>query len=138
LQRGARRREQRAKMNGLELIASEYAQQIGEEKPEQPVDDGQLALAAACYASPEQLYKLDGGDDDCVMADPWPWQRRHDRRQQIGERKLYGGTLPADPASCTVEERIDVLARAGALIARELDRLLEDAHAPTASAVISA
>jgi len=111
-------------MTGLELIVAEYTHQFVEgSNGSVQVEESQLAMAAACYAAPEQLYRLQGGDDDFIMADPWPWEKNHDRRQSVGERKLYGGTLPADPDSCTIEERIELLALAGAMIAAEIDRL---------------
>ncbi|WP_432263288.1 hypothetical protein [Cupriavidus sp. TMH.W2] len=112
-------------MTGVELIAMEHARHIAAGRIlATDTQDGQLAMAAACYAAPEQLFKLDGDDSDCTMADPWPWDRRQDLRQAVGERRLYGGTLPADPTTCSTEERIELLAKAGAMIAEELDRLL--------------
>lgn len=119
-------------MNGLDLIAAEITQQrlLGKIDAKN-IDDGQLAMAAACYAAPEQLYRLDGQDDDCVMSDPWPWARQYDDRHEVGERRHCSGRLPADPETCTVEERIELLAKAGAMIAHEINRLLKEvpAHA---------
>lgn len=61
-------------------------------------DRGELALAAACYASPVPLLTPGG-------ADPWPWDAEYDKRGTHGrERELE---------------------KAGALIAAELDRLAE-------------
>ncbi|WP_425953095.1 hypothetical protein [Ralstonia pseudosolanacearum] len=112
-------------MTGVELIAMEHKRHFAAGGHAiADVEDGQLAMAAACYAAPEQLFKFGGADDDCEMADPWPWERREDLRQKVGERRNYGGSLPADPSTCTTEERIELLSKAGAMIAAELDRLL--------------
>ena len=112
-------------MNGIDLILTEHALLPCPDD----VSDGQLAMAAACYAAPEQLYRLDGDDDDCVMNDPWPWEQHHDLRHHLGERKMFAGSLPADPATCSTAERIALLAKAGAMIAKELDRLLLETQA---------
>ncbi|WP_186214624.1 hypothetical protein [Burkholderia gladioli] len=114
-------------MNGLDLIAAEITQRRVLGKVDtKSIDDGQMAMAAACYAAPQQLYRLDGEDDDCVMSDPWPWARQDDDRHAVGERRHCRGRLPADPETCTVEERIELLAKAGAMIALEINRLLKE------------
>lgn len=113
-------------MTGLEMIAREFAHQRESKQIDLPIDEAQLAIAAACYATPVQLFMLDGEDSDCVLKDAWPWSRHDDLRQRMGERRLYSGSMPADPETCTAEERMEMLAQAGAMIAREIDRLAEE------------
>lgn len=72
--------------------------------------DGELAWAAICWAAPTEVYRVRGaGDPAYSFVDPWPWDRRFDKRP-------YG-------RRATREERIDLLAKAGALLAAEIDRL---------------
>ncbi|WP_244797375.1 hypothetical protein [Caballeronia grimmiae] len=125
------------RMTGINLIAEAHARLIADDGLSCiATDDGELAMAAACYAATEQLFTLDGGDDDCTMADPWPWARIPDLRREVGERRLYSGSLPADPATCTTAERVELLTRAGAMIAAELDRLLSMAQQEKALCVV--
>lgn len=117
---------------GVKRIAAERQRQIQEEGYDVEHDrdhaNGELALAASLYASPEKLYRFRAMHDphviqlkgdgttisqatltvDCarqVAEDPWPWDSRYDKRAK--------------------HSRIRRLEIAGALIAAELDRLLE-------------
>lgn len=85
------------KPTGLDLIAAERRRQIEEEgwslEHDQGHANGELAEAAACYASLENR-----------SLHEWPW-----------------GSMAWKPSP---ENRIRELAKAGALIAAELDRLL--------------
>lgn len=100
-------------MNGIDLIAKERQRQIEEEGWTAPHDcqheDGSLAAVAACYANPFQI-QVDGSGVrieeilDCDIPVGWPdswdagwWKPSEDRRRD--------------------------LAKAGALIAAEIDRL---------------
>jgi len=92
---------------GMELIHAERERQIAEEGYTPAHDDehnlGQLALAAACYAAPRRIYALRvENDGDYRFFDPFPW--RKDKRES--------------------SRRIDLLVKAGALIAAEIDRLI--------------
>jgi hypothetical protein len=110
---------------GIELIAEERARQKTEhgwtEHHDDRHDDGELALAAACYATPKPLLvheerqvqaNSSRGIGDCYSYDyrpvtgywdPWPWDEEWDKRGK--------------------STRIRDLQKAGALIAAEIDRL---------------
>lgn len=94
-------------MNGAELIAAERRRQIEEEgwTPEHDAEheDGELAIAAACYATPEneRLYLYNGD----VPSD-WPWAHE------------WWKPCPGP------DNRVRELVKAGALVAAEIDRLL--------------
>ncbi len=76
--------------------------------------DGELATAAACYASPDKLYGHYGQGDHHIFSDPWPWQTGHNR----GE--------PCNMGSGVMKEgkpRRRQLVIAAALIVAEIERL---------------
>lgn len=89
-------------MTGIELIAAERKRQIevegwtAEHDAENP---GELALAAACYATPAEYRDYEMHHTAPTL---WPWESRWWK--------------PGD--------RIRELSKAGALIAAELDRLI--------------
>lgn len=87
-----------ATLDGAEIIAAERKRQIEQEGWSEEHDDthkrGQLALAASCYALPP--YERGRALD-------WPWDRKWWKP--------------------TPDDRIRELAKAGALIAAEIDRL---------------
>lgn len=114
-------------MIGIERIAAERQRQIDKERwtPEHDDEheDGELALAAVCYAAPEPIFvheersvqaNSSRGIDSNVYSyphrvvrgywDPWPWDDEWDKREK--------------------HDRIRQLTIAGALIAAEIDRLL--------------
>lgn len=107
-------------MDGIESIAAERARQIEElgYTPEHDAGhEGQdLAFAAAVYAAPTTIYLIREIDHDnehhqggtLQWVEPWPvgWHRHSSYRKVL-----------------TPEERIHQLAKAGALIAAEIDRL---------------
>lgn len=86
---------------GAELIAAERARQITEEgwTPEHDAEHAgeSLAIAACCYALPPTMRRY-------VDSTPrlWPWEARHWK---------------------PTENRVRELAKAGALIAAEIDRM---------------
>ena len=50
---------------------------------------GELAMAAACYAAPEPIFRKETFDGGETFTDPWPWDRRWDGRESKSEeRKL--------------------------------------------------
>lgn len=116
-------------MNGAERISAERKRQIEKEgwSPEHDDehDDQSLLLAAICYAAPERIYRQEGLAAGMAFIDPWPrsWADGWDKRYQYGGRKENPGNVPPDPSTYTHEERIDLLTKAGALIAAEIDRL---------------
>jgi hypothetical protein len=94
---------------GIELIAAERQRQIDAEgwtpEHDDEHDAGVLASAAACYAvnAASELHPYDGlGVQDIGTVPWWPWDK--------------AWWKPKDP--------IRDLARAGALIAAEMDKLL--------------
>lgn len=92
------------RLSGIEIVAHERARQVYEEGFHRDHDDnhhgGELALAAACYAIPARLRTMTVIDYVPVK---WPW-----------ERKWW---KPSE------SNRIKELAKAGALICAEIDRL---------------
>lgn len=112
--------------DGAELISIERQRQIQKEgwtpEHDDEHEDGSLAMAAVCYATPVRVFERTMNyDAQIVFEDPWPssWDGDWDKRAVYGE----DGELP-DPATYTASERIDLLTKAGALIAAEIDRLL--------------
>jgi len=114
---------------GIELISNERLRQVSDEgwtpEHDDEHDDGSLALAAVCYAAPVLVYKVNELATGFAFFDPWPhnWSDGWDKRFVYGERKRNPGNMPPDPNTYTNTERIDLLVKAGALIAAEIDRL---------------
>jgi len=104
---------------GVGLILQERNRQIEEEGWTPEHDDehtgGELALVAALFASPMDLFRR--SRSGLGYSDPWPedWDHRWDKR-----------TTVVDTSS-----RIKVLVKAGALIAAEIDRLQRELRAET-------
>jgi hypothetical protein len=105
---------------GIELIADERNRQVSVEGWTPEHDDehngNQIAMAAACYASPVPLNARIEVPCGCreafcphsafgkhMWVDAWPWERGADKRGK--------------------HDRLKQLAIAGALIAAEIDRL---------------
>lgn len=91
-------------MTGIELIAAERKRQIEVEgwtaEHDRQHKSGELALAAACYAVPDNK-RYWGGGTILIRLWPWDWE--------------WWKPSPND--------RIRELVKAGALIAAEIDRL---------------
>jgi hypothetical protein len=117
-------------VHGAQMITRERLRQAIEEKYSVEHDDehtnGELAMAAACYASPKRIYAARGNaPSSTTYYDPWPWRRKYDKRLHYGEGALpFEGATPPNPETYLDIERIDLLVKAGALIAAEIDRLL--------------
>lgn len=111
-------------MTGVELIADERKRQIEVEGWTPEHDDkhsnGELARAAACYASDELLYRKDEYANSVQYRDPWPeaWEQHRDKRPRHGNI-----VQPNNPFYMNRDERLRQLAKAGALIAAEIDRI---------------
>ncbi len=115
---------------GTDLIQAERERQIEGEGFTSSSDDGykkgELAAVACCYATPVKLYtNKTFADNSITFKDPYPgsWSVDWDKRLSYGN----GGEDPdclrvADPSSYTEEQRLDLLVKAGALIAAEIDR----------------
>ncbi len=116
-------------MNGTERIAAERQRQIEVEKwtakHDDEHNDGELALAAVCYASPQRIYVAKETTVGFTFEDPWPWDGTWDKRRYPGS-----GNVVAPNFTVSRKERIRQLEKSGALIAAEIDRLLrKEKHA---------
>jgi len=104
----------------IDEIASERARQITKEgyalDHDDEHDDGSLALAAACYASPVLLYREDVRANSRQYNDPWPWAERFDKRPGHGNQVV--ANKHAKPGL-----RRNLLIKAAALIVAEIERL---------------
>lgn len=107
---------------GVRLIAAERQRQIEAEGYDAAHDDehgnGELAMAAACYAAPEFIFVKEERANTVIFTDPWPFELRSDKRA------CYGGNRLRAPWNYDAEERVAMLVKAGALIAAEIDRIL--------------
>lgn len=105
------------KSRGAAMIAAERVRQITDEDYTPEHDDehvnGDIALAAVCYAAPEPIY-VRRNEPEVVFRDPWPWGRNDDKRGPRFDRA----------------RRIRDLTKAGALIAAEIDRMLRRGGTP--------
>jgi len=119
---------------GTALITAERRRQVTEEGWLPEHDDGhkqgELAVAAACYAMPELLYVYREVGRHRKFADPWPWPAHYDKRPRVPSahplETLAEHNRTFDPPSVRIRE----LVKAGALIAAEIDRLRRAAPAP--------
>lgn len=111
-------------MNGVERIAKERERQVKVEDWTAAHDDGhemgEMAMAAACYATPERLYRLETHAKGMDFVDPWPdgWEDS-DKRPHPDDGNFVGNN-----AALSIPKRIRQLEKAGALVAAEIDRLL--------------
>ena len=117
-----------AKISGIRLITAERKRQIEKEGWSLKHDleehsEGDLALAAICYATPVRIFERLDYAHGVNFVDPWPFDGEWDKRFSYGERRSNPGNVPPNPETYTKEERIDLLVKAGALIAAEIDRL---------------
>lgn len=119
---------------GIERIAAERKRQVEEEgwTAEHDADhtDYSLAMAACCYAMPVRLYEKYEHAAGVNYVDPWPnsWDDGYDKRFEYGERRENRGNVPPDPGTYTTEEYLDLLTKAGALLAAEIDRIQAEAR----------
>jgi len=111
-------------MTGIEIITKERERHFTEEgwtlEHDDNHTDGSLAMAAVCYAAPEQVFKQDNknyADKSVIFRDPWPWMG-WDKRKEFSN-----GNYPIDPSKLNKEQRIFLLGKAGSLIAAEIDRI---------------
>lgn len=105
-------------MAAIDEIATERRRQIEQEGYDSSHDDGHqdgaLAWAAVCYAAPELVYVRDDRANAFIIKDPWPWDIGYDKR-------TYDGNVVMPTRSAA--HRRELLVKAGALIAAEIDRL---------------
>jgi hypothetical protein len=110
--------------NGAELIAEERRRQIEKEGWTAEHDDehtkGEMALVAALYASPIQLFKKKEQDGNISFIDPWPWYELI----EMTRYESQGGiecVKARDKRKKHSRKRTLIIA--GALIAAEIDRI---------------
>lgn len=109
--------EPKMSKTGIQIIADERARQPGlgwtEEHDKEHGKDQALVFAAVCYAAPDnaniRVCKSTVGSETYVS--PWPW----------------GKDDPQNAYCWSKEDRIRKLAKAGALIAAEIDRIIAEA-----------
>ena len=107
-------------MEGIKLISIERRRQIDIEGHTSTFDDGyannELSMAAACYATPVQLYRLGVHGRGYHFIDPWPWRSEIlGSSGEIIENYAWDKRIKHD-----YKRRLVI---AGALIAAELDRI---------------
>lgn len=104
----------------IEQIADERARQINAEGYSHEHDDthreGEIAIAAACYAAPHRIYVKRDYADGVTFSDPWPAGWR-------GDKRPYDGNVVRSNASKGEAKRRDLLVKAAALIVAEIERI---------------
>lgn len=104
----------------LEAVATERARQVADLEFNAAHDNdhtrGELAMAAACYATPARLYQLVVYAEGHSFVDPWPWHSSFDKRP-------FNGNMLRDNSTVEPAERRRQLVKAAALILAELERL---------------
>jgi hypothetical protein len=106
---------------GAQMIVAERRRQRAVEgwtaKHDDEHTDRSLAMVCALYASPIPLYEMTGGRGSFHFVDPWPesWSGEWDRRRFNAD---------GSHKKLTLDEMVCDLAKAGALAAAEIDRLL--------------
>lgn len=112
---------------GIQLIMNERERQIEVEGFDSAHDDehtgGELALAAALYATPVLLYEKIDYARGPAFSNSFPWDEWDKRPHFSGSDTENRGNMVGDPEYYTKEQRLDLLVKAGALIAAEIDRL---------------
>ena len=106
--------------DGATRIFDERKRQVDKEGYDRHHDDehvdGELAMAAVCYAAPERVYRMVNNERFKTFIDPFPWDEEFDKR-------VYRGAL-VNNKDAELLKRIRMLEKAGALVAAEIDRLL--------------
>ena len=91
----------------IDEIANERKRQIEElgwdDNHDEQHKSGELALVAALYATPIQLFKKEELAEGILFNNPWPWHYCYDKRE--------------------LKDRRELLILAGALIIAEIERL---------------
>lgn len=110
---------------GIEFIAAERQRQIDKEGYSSGHDDehdeGEISIAAACYAARETIYVMRKSSDRIVFGDPWPWVHHWDTGRSMDDRdRPIHGTQQIQKKGKSRKRQLII---AGALIAAEIDRL---------------
>lgn len=108
-------------LTGVQRIEQERARQIEKlgytsTHDDDDHSDRSLALAAVCYAAPIPIFqRIDHPGGAFAFTDPWPWDSSEDARPRDARGELVSPSL---------DQRIGLLTKAGALLAAEIDRTL--------------
>lgn len=107
-------------MTAIDEVAAERIRQISIEGYDAAHDDehdkGEIALAAALYATPIRLYEHRQRATGEMFMDPWPWEQEFDRRPYVGNM-VQANSIMKPP------DRRRQLVKAAALIVAEIERL---------------
>jgi hypothetical protein len=107
-------------MAAIDDVAAERKRQIEGEGYDAAHDDehinGEIALAACCYAAPDLLFVKDDRANAIIMRDPWPWEERFDKRR-------YNGNVVLPNHRLAIQRRRDLAVKAAALMVAEIERL---------------
>lgn len=109
---------------GIEYITEERAgHPVRGWTPEHDAEhvSGEIATAAACYASPATLLLMQPCRRGFQFVDPWPWGRTVAGRAADDPDTFHIGNTDHQKRS---KSRLRQLQIAGALIAAEMDRLI--------------
>lgn len=101
-------------------ILAERVRQIKKENFDYQHDDqhvnGELAVAAACYATPHRIYFKEDYADSVRFVDPWPFDSASDHRP------YEGNVVRSNGAKGEIVRR-SLLVKAAALILAEIERM---------------
>lgn len=104
----------------IEDVITERRRQVGRKgydaAHDDAHDDGELALAAACFATPTQLYMHETLANEVRFFDPFPWEQRDDSRP-------YDGNVIQPNSTLKPVQRRRQLVVATSLLLAEIDRL---------------
>ena len=85
-------------------------------------DGGEIAMAAAYYASPNLIYVEDRFAGGVQFIDPWPWEMVSDARG-VEDGPHAGANYPPPPSAYPPHHRRRLLIKSAALIVAEIERL---------------
>ncbi len=86
---------------------------------------GELAMMAACYSAPDKIYAEAPCEDGMCFKDPFPRDKKQDARRRHAMNEHGSNSIrPTTPMYRSNKEAIEMLGNAGALIAAEIDRIL--------------
>jgi hypothetical protein len=111
----------------IDEIAAERRRQIDKEGFDASHDDeheqGEMAMAAACYAAQDLIFVKDDRAGAVIFKDPWPWDQCWDKRR-------FDGNCVMPNFRMSLAGRRSLLVKAGALIVAEIERLDRAKAAP--------
>lgn len=101
-------------MTVIDEIVAERQRQITEKNYDSAHDDehnqGEIAMAAACYAAPVPIYRVYAQERSYSFINPWPWYLIYDKR-------------PIPAQGYAGKPRRTLLIQAAAMLVAEIERL---------------